>query len=403
MNREEMKTLIDKARHGERDAFDELYRVYATHILYQVSLFLFNKEDIEDAAQEIVYQMYTSIYQLRSSYAFSVWLHRIIKSVCYSRNKKNIKESNVENVDDYKGELFETGEDVQPEAEVVTKDRNKLLREIIGELPQNQRIVITMFYFDEMSYKEIAAAMDVTVSTVSTNIVKAKMRIKEKFEKRYKGDMAKDTEFLAGVAIGPALASALAEDAAEAFPAAKVKAFCDVCDNGMSSMANINSAASSGAHAGVNVLKAIITSKVVTVVAVACVTVAAIAVPITINSAKSQDDIVQANEIASEVSEAAVPYLPVAEISLVSDSENEQFNPVQASLSVEDSESQIAGWSIVLAADEANALSSGEGSTITDALTGLAPGEYKILWIVENGKGASATVKRSFTVLAYPH
>jgi RNA polymerase sigma-70 factor (ECF subfamily) len=394
MNRNEMKTLIDKARRGDVDAFNELYRIYATHILCQVKLFLNNKSEIEDIAQEIVYKMFTNIYQLKSSYAFSVWLHRIIKSTCYERNDKYAKDTALQNIEDYEDTLHEDSTELLPEKDAITKDRNGLLREIISELPQNQRIVITMFYFDEMSYKEIASAMDVTVSTVSTNIVRAKMKIKEKFEKRYNSDASKDTELLAGVAIGPALASAITEDAAVAFPPAKVQAFCNVCDNGIKGIAN--GAVSSGVQIGSGGLKAIITSKLVTIVSVTCVATAAIAVPVTVNIVQSHDVIQE--EIPAVVSEPAAPYLPKAEILLVSDSENSQVNPLQATLKVEDSESNIAGWSIVSASDEETVLSKGSGDIIKGELTNLAPGEYKILWTVESDNGGSATVKRTFTI-----
>jgi RNA polymerase sigma-70 factor (ECF subfamily) len=395
MNKNEMKTLIDKARRGDVDAFDELYRTYATHILYQVRLFLNNKGEVEDAAQEVVYKMFTNFYQLKSSFAFSVWLHRIIKSVCYERNNKYAKDTALQNIDDYEDTLHESSTELLPENKAITKDRNGLLREIIGELPQNQRLAIIMYYFDEMSYKEIASAMDVTVSTVSTNIVKAKMRIKEKFEKRYKDEASGDTELLAGIAIGPALASAIAEDAAIAFPAVKVQAFCNVCDSGIKGIAS--GAASSGAHAGGIGLKAIITSKVMTIASVACIATAAVAIPVTVSVVQSNDVTQEATPAA--VSEPAAPYLPKAEISLVSDSENSQVNPLQATLNIEDSQSNIAGWSIVSKNDEETALNKGSGDTIKEELTKLAPGEYKILWTVENGSGGSATVKRGFTII----
>jgi hypothetical protein len=73
--------------------------------------------------------------------------------------------------------------DAIPHAHAEDADDRETLLRIVSGLPEKRRDAILMFYYDEMSYAEIAEAMDVSVSTVSTNILRAKKTIKKAYER----------------------------------------------------------------------------------------------------------------------------------------------------------------------------------------------------------------------------
>ena len=171
--------MVDKARRGDVGAFEELYHAYSRMILFNAGILLDDKKETEDAAQEVVVLMFKNIRALKSPYAFKTWLQRIIFSVCCRYNKKG-GGARVSSIEDDKRvyDLPDDNSESMPEEAALNKSRNEELFEAIQRLPKKQRDSIIMFYYNEMTYAEIAEAQGVSVQTVSTNILKGRKNLK---------------------------------------------------------------------------------------------------------------------------------------------------------------------------------------------------------------------------------
>jgi RNA polymerase sigma-70 factor (ECF subfamily) len=378
--------LVNRAKDGDELAFEELYRVFAGSILYHVKQLLYNKEDAEDAAQEAVLAMYQNLGSLKSAYAFKSWMLKILHSVCYSRNRKwSRKEEQYQSdrdIDELGDVLHETNEGNIPERQAVAADQNEAIIAAIKTLPPVQQSSIIMYYYDEMSYKEIAKALGVTVSTASTNIMRAKNNIKKELGTKFEG----------------ALAAAISFDVARTFPATSINSFCNSCDIVIGKAAT--AAKASGAVGG-NVAKLAnaATGKIVAGVVVSVISVATIAAPIVLLNNATK--VVEADIAAMETVAPAPVYMPSADISMViADGTAGNVNPTDALLIVEDKNAipDALTWKILSPADESVVYFSGTGSAVRDEFDGLAPGEYQLRWRVENSEGSAATVGRNFTI-----
>ena len=129
-----------------------------------------NPADAEDVTQQTFLIAHQKLHQVREAEKADRWLFAVVRS-CFlksRRRKRPAPAANLElNVD-------EIPESLTDESEVDTE----LLQNVLDELPDDSRIVLVMFYFEELSYKEIAAALDVPIGTVMSRLARAKGRLR---------------------------------------------------------------------------------------------------------------------------------------------------------------------------------------------------------------------------------
>ncbi|MDR0885714.1 MAG: RNA polymerase sigma factor [Clostridiales Family XIII bacterium] len=174
--------LIQKAQSGDEEAFTKLYMSYIDTIYYYSSRYIRNQEDVKDASQEIVLAMYHSIGALRDPNSFLYWLHRIIRNVSidYVRKQRRHRDNtHKERIDDLADSLADDRQPYDLWTTVAQNEDNNQVLKAIDALPMRQRDALTLRYYDDLSYKDIAHVMRCSTGCVSTNIVYAKKNLKK--------------------------------------------------------------------------------------------------------------------------------------------------------------------------------------------------------------------------------
>lgn len=370
---------------GDREAFAELYREYAKTIYFHTSSYVWNKDEAEDVAQDVVVHMMKNIGQLQSPYAFTAWMHQVIRTVSYNYNDRFARKRGKDDALDVAEEIVDVSRQSNPADVVEAKDANALLYSQIEKLPKAQRASLVMYYYDEMKHREIAKVLGVKESTVSTNILKAKQRLREILENdRNFGGAG---QLLGSAAMGPAIKDSLASAADNMMPSAKLEHFCDAC--AIKLQACVQGAAAVKAIA----IGSVKFKFLVVVISAVALTGSSFFVYETVSS----KHVVRGHE--------AVQFVPDAEIVFrIGEGNSNVVNPLEAVLVVEDGGGggdsdggggKPSGWSIVDSGG--TVVASGDGETVTDGLLGLSPGEYSIRWSIVKGN-AEAFVKRTFWV-----
>jgi RNA polymerase sigma-70 factor (ECF subfamily) len=386
-DREAMHRLVKKAIKGDKRAFEELYARNAKIILYQVGKLLDVKGDREDVAQEVVLHMYSGIGGLKSPQAFYSWMYRIITNACYKHNK-NSKGKNDRDIDDYAEALTDRSSEGRPADLVEESDTNSIIRKLINELPEKQRLALFMHYYEQMRYDEIAEVLGVSSGTVGSNIVKAKRTLKKSIGKAH--ILAEDrTETLGGMAMHTALFAAFKADVDGAVTATQLDAFVHTCGQ------HIASTVASAPHiaAGHAAVKAGLVGTKLGIAATVGVSVTVGATVFTCYTIAKE--IREPESPPAVVADVSAVYKPEANISLVGmEGFPSQINPSQAKLVIDNGTPTL--WRIMDA--EGEPVASGTGYEIGDALA-LTPGTYVIEWVVVNGEGQSAIVRREIEVI----
>ena len=140
--------------------------------------FLHHPEDAEDTAQEVFMQVYESIGSFEQESALSTWIYRIAvnKSLELLRKRNRKKRRgffmallNSDQPDEAEDRTFF----LQPGIAMEKKEEAKILMEAIDSLPDRQRIAFTLHKIENLSYKEIAEIMEISLAAVESLIHRA--------------------------------------------------------------------------------------------------------------------------------------------------------------------------------------------------------------------------------------
>ena len=158
--------------------FTELIRENKGIIFKICNAYASNKEDRDDLAQEIIYNLWKSYSGpgFRPDHKFSTWMYRISLNVAISfYRKERRKERRVA----YSENLLVVDDDVGPPGSEVEKDL-ALLLQFIGALKEIDKSII-LLYLGDKSYKEIAEITGITETNVATKINRIKDKLKTNF------------------------------------------------------------------------------------------------------------------------------------------------------------------------------------------------------------------------------
>jgi RNA polymerase sigma-70 factor (ECF subfamily) len=187
------KKLIDLIKENKSAGFKKLvdkYQLLVVNICYG---FVHNRQDAEDIAQDVFIEVYRSIERFREKSKLSTWLYRIAvnKSLNYIRdNKKNSWFQSLdilfnENTNAKVSEP-EDSRDNMPDKITENKETGGYIYEAISALPENQQIAFTLSKYEDLSYKEIAGVMKLSLSSVESLIFRAKKNLQKKLIEHYK-------------------------------------------------------------------------------------------------------------------------------------------------------------------------------------------------------------------------
>lgn len=171
--------LVKKAMRGSDSAFLELMKIKQRDLLYIAIQIMRNKQDGEDAAQEAALIIRAKITTLRSAEAFTVWMYKVVNTVCMNM-KRNMKLDTFDIDEMDSGTLpHEDRREFLPSEYALDKElRNEVLSSL-NELPEKQRISILLYYYEGLKYHEIADVMNTNVQDVANSLARGKKKLKE--------------------------------------------------------------------------------------------------------------------------------------------------------------------------------------------------------------------------------
>ena len=132
-----------------------------------------NVTDAEDAAQTVFLRAFQRYAQLAVSPAAGGWLKTTTRNVCFNHlSRYRARWTFFSEMDTADGAAFENTleSQVSRALESQTAERHERLEQAVRRLPDRQRVPLVLFHFEELSYQEIAEALDVSVAKVKTDI-----------------------------------------------------------------------------------------------------------------------------------------------------------------------------------------------------------------------------------------
>ncbi len=164
-----------KSPDGRQHAFAELMRLYSEPLYWHLRRLVVTHEDAQDVLQESLLKAYRYIDRFEGRSSLKTWLYRVAtnEAIRHLRGRQHERES-TQSYDDG-GRLLDLFE---AERGVDFHSMEAKLQRAILALPERQRMVFNLRYFDEMSYKQIAEVMESSEATLKTNYHYAAEKIK---------------------------------------------------------------------------------------------------------------------------------------------------------------------------------------------------------------------------------
>jgi len=180
--------LVDRARLGDRHAFDLLVLKYQSRLLSLVIRLVSNQSDALDVLQDTFVKAYRSLNTFRGESAFYTWLYRIAVNTAKNHIAARAKESKDISVDDKGASELPVLQDLSaPEDEVRAEELQRAILHSIEQLPDDLKHALTLRELEGMSYDEIALAMGCPIGTVRSRIFRARDHVVQEISQKFPG------------------------------------------------------------------------------------------------------------------------------------------------------------------------------------------------------------------------
>ena len=167
---------VDEVLQGKTESFSHIVDKYKDKVFSLAMGMLRQKEDAEEASQDVFIKIFKALSKFQRKAKFSTWMYRIAYNECISRLRKNkVPMVSVENTF-VQGLLpvEDNGEDWQE-----VEERSKLLHKALNKLLEADRALVHFFYFESLSVDDIARITEFSVSNVKIKL----FRIRKKLHK----------------------------------------------------------------------------------------------------------------------------------------------------------------------------------------------------------------------------
>ena len=180
MQNKDDHALINRFKHGDNSAFEEIVLKYQDKTFNLCRYMLGNSADAEDAAQEVFLKAYQALPRFQPDAALSTWLYRIAVNTCIDRKRIPILESLFGISEEGESLVHDpASDDPSPETLYHAKEIDLALQEALRRLSPKLRAVIVLKELEELTYEEIAETLGISMGTVKSRIARARDELKK--------------------------------------------------------------------------------------------------------------------------------------------------------------------------------------------------------------------------------
>ncbi|HXT49503.1 MAG TPA: sigma-70 family RNA polymerase sigma factor [Thermoanaerobaculia bacterium] len=170
--------LVARVATGDREAFGELVEHHHRRLLRVCERLLGDAEDARDAVQEVFLKVMLKAGSFRPKALVSTWLYRVAVNHCLNvlrrrRLRRWVSLSPVEDDETAAPPPDLAEERADPHRELEARHRWGRVQRAIADLPPSQRAVLVLARFEELSYKEIAETLGITLGAVESRLFRA--------------------------------------------------------------------------------------------------------------------------------------------------------------------------------------------------------------------------------------
>jgi RNA polymerase sigma-70 factor (ECF subfamily) len=201
-NEKDLKDLqvLEEIKSGKVNAYEFIYERYYKFIQYHCFMSIKDQQIAHDLATEILTKVYLNIDKYKTQYTFNSWVWSIVRNHLVDHVRKSKLEpvnhnlnSLIQSFESNDSENYKTltvhysdlsSDDQNPEEIVQDKNidnaRKEFVKNLLGNISEKERMILVHYYFDDMSYEEIAEKLDIGLSSMKVTLMRAKEKLKNR-------------------------------------------------------------------------------------------------------------------------------------------------------------------------------------------------------------------------------
>ena len=176
MEKNSDQSYIDRVRNGDSNAFAYLINRYKSMCYTLAIRIVKSHEDAEEVSMDSFLKAYQKIDSFKGDSKFSTWLYTIVYRESITRVRK--KRIDTADIDDFVKDNYSEDQDFPQLEAMKEKEQKVYVRQAVDRLPENDALIITLFYLNENSIEEIQQITDLSESNVKVKLFRARKKLK---------------------------------------------------------------------------------------------------------------------------------------------------------------------------------------------------------------------------------
>lgn len=172
--------LIEKIKTGDMSSFEMLVNRHKNFAFTIADRILQNEEDAEEIAHDAFVKLLSSIDKFKGASKFTTWFYRIVMNMAISRKRK--KRIRTEDIDSRPSGIAEYSS-FEEFGGLNAKDRSYYLNQAMNLLKDEERLLITLYYFDELEMDEIVEVTKIDKGNLKVKIFRARKKMADVLHK----------------------------------------------------------------------------------------------------------------------------------------------------------------------------------------------------------------------------
>ncbi|RPD46965.1 MULTISPECIES: RNA polymerase sigma factor [Hymenobacter] len=175
----DFKLIRAAVEQSDEKAYAELMQIYKKPVYHVVLKMVRNPDDAEDLTIEAFAKAFKNLHKFNPEFAFSTWLFRIATNNCIDFIRKNkIKTMSIDsaikidNGDEITIDFRD--QNLNPQESAIKNQKIEIMQHVVSRLPEKYQRLVTLRYFDELSYEEIAQELKAPLGTVKAQLHRAR-------------------------------------------------------------------------------------------------------------------------------------------------------------------------------------------------------------------------------------
>ena len=177
--------LVKAVLAGNSNAFQQLVETHQTRVYNLAFRMLGNEREAEDAAQDAFVQAYTRLASYNSEWRFKTWLMTITSNLCIDKLRRrkleptsftdyNTMVANSSGRDEGDTDVEFVSNEPLPDNVAAANEQRRAIHSMLEGLSEEDRSMVIMFYWNDLSYEDIAHAMHTSISAVKSRLFRAR-------------------------------------------------------------------------------------------------------------------------------------------------------------------------------------------------------------------------------------